>query len=293
MMQYNSATNSDLAIVMTEYMCNVCDKKYVRKCAYDKHIAYCSVNNNDITSSVDNNDVIGTISIPYKKKPISKALKIVTWNKCIGEEIGKAKCYCCELTEITQSKFHCGHVLAEVNGGDLHVDNLKPICESCNKSMGIKNMVDFKKQLISNNIDVDDDINIISNASIDHEYRNICHNYDIIMKCLLSQYKAKPDIIAQFHGKYSFNNNFIRILDMHKMFNNDGNIASEYNVNKIFMKSFDLYEKKNTIIRNTKIIIYYDIHGIENLNKNDFINYVYQLYKNDNNKYNNLVINTI
>lgn len=42
----------------------------------------------------------------------------------IGEEIGKSK-----STDITQMSFNCGHVIAEANGGETIVSNLKPICQ--------------------------------------------------------------------------------------------------------------------------------------------------------------------
>ena len=47
---------------------------------------------------------------PKRKATISKALKIQVWNKAFTENVGKAKCICCEITEITQMKFHCGHI---------------------------------------------------------------------------------------------------------------------------------------------------------------------------------------
>ena len=65
----------------------------------------------------------------YKKNPFSSFFLFSLYI------IGKYKCCCCELTDITQSKFHCGHIISEVNGGELHVDNLKPICARCNLSM--------------------------------------------------------------------------------------------------------------------------------------------------------------
>jgi len=79
------------------------------------------------------------------KKKVSATLKRLVWNTSIGEEIGKTKCLCCKSTDITQMSFHCGHVIAEVNGGELIVSNLKPICQNCNSSMGTKNMNDFMK----------------------------------------------------------------------------------------------------------------------------------------------------
>ena len=76
----------------------------------------------------------------YKKKPIPPPLKRNVWHKYIGEDIGKAKCLCCKLADITQMSFHCGHIIAESKGGELSVNNLKPICQSCNSSMGTQNM---------------------------------------------------------------------------------------------------------------------------------------------------------
>jgi len=42
--------------------------------------------------------------------------------------------------------FHCGHVVSEINGGELEPENLKPICQSCNSSMGTTNMNEFIKK---------------------------------------------------------------------------------------------------------------------------------------------------
>ena len=78
-----------------------------------------------------------------KKKPIPPLLKIKVWNKHIGDVIGKTKCLCCKLQDIYQASFSCGHIIAESNGGELKLNNLKPICSSCNSSMGPKNMDDY------------------------------------------------------------------------------------------------------------------------------------------------------
>lgn len=83
-----------------------------------------------------------------KKQIIHKSLKIAVWDKHIGEHIGKTKCTCCEITDITQMKFHCGHIIAEAKGGDTNISNLMPICESCNKSMGTNNLFEFKKMIV-------------------------------------------------------------------------------------------------------------------------------------------------
>lgn len=82
----------------------------------------------------------------HKKENIPLLLKRNVWNTYIGEEIGKSKCYCCELTDITQFSFHCGHVISEYYGGKLKISNLRPICQSCNSSMGIMNLYEYKEK---------------------------------------------------------------------------------------------------------------------------------------------------
>jgi len=84
----------------------------------------------------------------YKKKSIPKSVKKMSWDKWIGPNVGKTKCLCCKHQEIRQIEFHCGHIIAEVNGGQTIVDNLKPICAQCNLSMGSMNMNEFIKTYI-------------------------------------------------------------------------------------------------------------------------------------------------
>ena len=80
------------------------------------------------------------------KKSIPATLKRKVWNKYIGEDIGKSTCLCCKLSTITQLSFNCGHIIAESKGGELKMDNLKPICQSCNSSMGTMNMDEYMEK---------------------------------------------------------------------------------------------------------------------------------------------------
>ena len=62
-----------------------------------------------------------------------------------------AKCYCCDIEEVHITKsWHCGHVKAEHNGGNLTVENLRPICGSCNSSMGTQNLYDYMAKYYPN-----------------------------------------------------------------------------------------------------------------------------------------------
>ena len=53
------------------------------------------------------------------------------------------KCYCCKTSVIEITNFDCGHIISEFNGGNISIDNLKPICGTCNTSMGTENMNEF------------------------------------------------------------------------------------------------------------------------------------------------------
>lgn len=84
--------------------------------------------------------------MPTKKKRISATLKRLVWNKAFGEIVGLAPCVCCRLTMVSQLSFHAGHIVSEANGGKTTLDNLVPVCQSCNSSMGTTNMDIFKSR---------------------------------------------------------------------------------------------------------------------------------------------------
>jgi len=86
------------------------------------------------------------------KANISKALRMKVWETYIGLEKGIAKCCCCETSDISQFNFDCGHVIAESLGGSTTFENLRPICQVCNSSMGKKNMFEFKQQNLSETV---------------------------------------------------------------------------------------------------------------------------------------------
>ena len=78
-----------------------------------------------------------------KKNKLSASLRYKVWNTYIGIEYGSGKCFCCFTTYIYQQSFECGHVISVNQGGIDSVENLRPICSLCNKSMGILNMDKF------------------------------------------------------------------------------------------------------------------------------------------------------
>lgn len=75
-------------------------------------------------------------------KTIPKPLREQVWRK--DNKNITSICPICNQNEITAFNFECGHIIAESKGGALTIDNLRAICGSCNKSMGTRNMNEFR-----------------------------------------------------------------------------------------------------------------------------------------------------
>ena len=78
-----------------------------------------------------------------KRKSIPKALKDTVWSKYIGADKAEGKCYVCKRT-IHITEFDLGHNKAVSKGGRNNITNLRPICRTCNTSMGTTSIEVFK-----------------------------------------------------------------------------------------------------------------------------------------------------
>jgi hypothetical protein len=77
------------------------------------------------------------------RKSIPKPTREAIWRKSYGSSLDGI-CTMCKQNLISVFRFHCAHVLAVVKGGTNDIDNLAPICDSCNLSMGDEHMHIFK-----------------------------------------------------------------------------------------------------------------------------------------------------
>lgn len=77
------------------------------------------------------------------RRSIPKRIRGLVW-KAHFEEAMTGSCYCCKKIIEALDDWHAGHIIAHANGGRDNVDNLRPVCISCNLSMGTENMDDFK-----------------------------------------------------------------------------------------------------------------------------------------------------
>ena len=80
-----------------------------------------------------------------KRVALPKSVRDIVWNHYIGEDINKHRCLCCKKVLITNRQFDVGHVISANDGGTHEINNLRPICSSCNHSMGTTNMIEFVK----------------------------------------------------------------------------------------------------------------------------------------------------
>lgn len=78
----------------------------------------------------------------YSKAHIPKSLKNSIWLTYCGE-VYSCKCtvtWC--TTTMTPFNFEAGHNIPESRGGLTNIENLRPICGTCNKSMGNRYTID-------------------------------------------------------------------------------------------------------------------------------------------------------
>lgn len=83
----------------------------------------------------------------YKKmrESITSKFKKDVWKKHYDSaKIGKCPVVLCKNT-MSQKDFMCGYLQSFKNGGCISLDNIKPICEKCNKEMNGMNWIDYEK----------------------------------------------------------------------------------------------------------------------------------------------------
>ncbi len=97
--------------------------------------------------------IIKRTNIIKTKTKIPKKIKNDSWDLYIGNDIAIAPCICCRTEKINSKKFIAGHIISEKNGGHVSVDNILPICDGCNSSMGTTNMDLFIKEFYPGNYD--------------------------------------------------------------------------------------------------------------------------------------------
>ncbi|NBP66081.1 MAG: hypothetical protein EBU66_15645 [Bacteroidetes bacterium] len=90
-----------------------------------------------------------------KKVTIPKSLREQVWNTYNHfKYFAKCKVKWC-TNKITPFNFEVGHNIPESKGGQTDIENLRPICSACNKSMGNRYTIDEFSKLYKSNTKLD------------------------------------------------------------------------------------------------------------------------------------------
>lgn len=83
-------------------------------------------------------------NILHTRQNIKKTLRSNVWRK--RNETLDGECYCCSK-KMNYDDFECGHIISVFHRGETNINNLEPICSTCNKDMGVRNLEDFRKEI--------------------------------------------------------------------------------------------------------------------------------------------------
>ena len=75
---------------------------------------------------------------------IKKKLRRNVWKKRFEDSL-IGNCYVC-VNKLDYDEMICGHIKSVFYNGKTNIDNLEPICQTCNIDMGIKNLNDYKTE---------------------------------------------------------------------------------------------------------------------------------------------------
>ena len=82
------------------------------------------------------------------RRSIPKKIRGLVWKEYFGDSMS-GNCWCCKNNLEALDDWHAGHIVSHANGGKDGVANLRPVCISCNLSMGTENMDEFKARCYS------------------------------------------------------------------------------------------------------------------------------------------------
>ena len=82
------------------------------------------------------------------RRSIPKRIRGLVWKEFHGDSM-TGHCWCCNKHLEALDDWHAGHIVSHANGGKDNVANLRPVCISCNLSMGTEHMDEFKARCYS------------------------------------------------------------------------------------------------------------------------------------------------
>ena len=79
-----------------------------------------------------------------RRKTIPKKIRDDVWERDCGRNYDGI-CFCCRES-VSCKGWECGHIVSDADGGLPTLDNLKVLCQPCNRSMGRENLYEYKNR---------------------------------------------------------------------------------------------------------------------------------------------------
>jgi len=102
-----------------------------------------TINDKQNVNHVDMDKLVEPCQLIHMKN-VPNALRKEVWFK-YNMDLLHGECYCCKRST-DAFDFHCGHVISHADNGPMTLENLRPICATCNLSMGTENLYAFKSR---------------------------------------------------------------------------------------------------------------------------------------------------
>ena len=84
----------------------------------------------------------------HRRKRVPAVVRQEVWKKLNSNVSDTGQCFVCEQ-DLLFPDMECGHIHAHALGGVESIDNFMPVCKTCNRDMGIMNMLEYKTLLIN------------------------------------------------------------------------------------------------------------------------------------------------
>lgn len=83
---------------------------------------------------------------PQARERIPQAVRRRVWAKHNAPDSIAGACYTCEA-ELRFGDMECAHIVPHALGGKAELDNLMPVCRTCNRDMGIQNLETYRQHI--------------------------------------------------------------------------------------------------------------------------------------------------
>ena len=137
----NTSNNNTSNIASSSTSSNIASSSSTSNTSNIASSSTSNTTSNIASSSTTSNNTSNNIN---KRKSIPSTIRHQVWEIVNGDKM-TGFCFCCDRS-LHFRDHQSGHILAVVHGGKNTIDNLRPICGSCNRSMSSKHMYEFMQE---------------------------------------------------------------------------------------------------------------------------------------------------